>query len=200
MFTVNELKILRLCCMDDITLERSLKSSFSLISFLPDPRSAFCVTATGSSRPRLPRVVWGLFSLFVPQIGTQSRPSAPPCLEDVVSMNTFYPAHCTLCTLSWFERGTPGQNVYFRQSCTFNFVVCGHMTSVHLSILERDPPLLLSWRVLPFFPLWNHLFLFFGSFSWSDVRSKVRDVVCVRKALWGKLVICGIGLHKIIYS
>jgi len=46
----------------------------------------------------------------------------------------------------------------------------GHMTSILLSILERDPPLLLSWRVLHFF----------GSCSWCDVRSKVRDVYVYR--------------------
>jgi len=45
---------------------------------------------------------------------------------------------------------------------------------------KRDPPLLLSWRFLPFFPLWKSFFSFLGSYSWSDVRSKVRDVVCVQ--------------------
>jgi len=53
-----------------------------------------------------------------------------------------------------------------------------HMTSIVLSIVERDPPLLLSWRVLHFLPLKGFL-LFLRSCSWSDVRSKVRDVVCV---------------------
>jgi len=48
----------------------------------------------------------------------------------------------------------------------------GHMTSILLSILERDPPLLLSWRFLHFFPPEG----LFGSCSWSDMRSKVRDV------------------------
>jgi len=48
----------------------------------------------------------------------------------------------------------------------------GHMTFIVLSILERDPPLLLSWRVLPFSPREG----LFGSCSWSHVRSKVRDV------------------------
>jgi len=41
-------------------------------------------------------------------------------------------------------------------------------------------------------------FLFLGTFSWSDVRSKVRDVMCTDcKALWGKFVICDIGRYKI---
>jgi len=30
------------------------------------------------------------------------------------------------------------------------------------------------------FPFFEFFFLFLGSFSWSDVRSKVRDVVCVQ--------------------
>jgi len=46
---------------------------------------------------------------------------------------------------------------------------------LHLSILERDPPLLLSWRFLPFFPPE----VLFGSFSWSDVSFWGRDV-CVQ--------------------
>jgi len=60
-----------------------------------------------------------------------------------------------------------------------SLVPSGHMTSILLSILERDPPLLLSWRVLAFFP-GKGFFIFLGSFSWSDVRSKVRGVVCVQ--------------------
>jgi len=37
----------------------------------------------------------------------------------------------------------------------------------------------LSWRFLPIFPV-KGFFLFVGSFSWSDVRSWDRDVVCVQ--------------------
>jgi len=50
----------------------------------------------------------------------------------------------------------------------------GHITSIPLSIPERDPPLLLSWRVLP---LW---------------------CLCVEivKAVWGKFLICENGLHN----
>jgi len=70
--------------------------------------------------------------------------------------------------------------------CNCVMIPSGHMTSIVLSILERDPPLLLSWKFLIYSP-WKFFFLFLGSFSWSDVRSKVRDVVCVRVVkTWGK--------------
>jgi len=67
-----------------------------------------------------------------------------------------------------------------------------------LSILERDPPLLLSWRFRPFSPL-KGFFLFLGNFSWSDVRSWDRGCHMFTdcKALWAKFVICDNGLHKI---
>jgi len=53
------------------------------------------------------------------------------------------------------------------------------MVTWHLLLLsgERDPPLLLSWRSLHFSST-QTFFLF--TFSWSDLRSKVRDVVCVQ--------------------
>jgi len=35
-------------------------------------------------------------------------------------------------------------------------------------------------KVSSLFSLWKSFFYFFGSFSWSDVRSKVTDVVCVQ--------------------
>jgi len=49
-----------------------------------------------------------------------------------------------------------------------------------LSILERDPPLLLSWRFLSFFPCECFFLLFLRSFSWSDVRSWDRDLIRVQ--------------------
>jgi len=72
----------------------------------------------------------------------------------------------------------------------------GHMTSIVLSILERDPPLLLSWRFLPFICPVKDFFLFLGSCSWSDVRSKVRDVY-VYRLLSPLRLICDIGRYKI---
>jgi len=65
----------------------------------------------------------------------------------------------------------------------------GHMTSIHLSILERDPPLLLSWRFLPCASIFSYFWEFFL------IRCEVKGQGC--KALWGKFVICDIGLHKI---
>jgi len=65
----------------------------------------------------------------------------------------------------------------------------GHMASILPSILERDPPLLLSWR----------LFFIFGEFFL--IRCEVKGQGCRMctdcKALWGKCVICDIGLYKI---
>jgi len=53
------------------------------------------------------------------------------------------------------------------------------MTSIVLSILARDPPLLLSWRFPLFFPC-ERFFLSLGNFSWSDVRFWDRDVYVYR--------------------
>jgi len=64
-------------------------------------------------------------------------------------------------------------------------------------ILERDPPLSFILPVKEFF-------LFLGSCSWSDVRSKVKGQGCRMcpdsKALWGKFVICDIGRYKINWT
>jgi len=54
--------------------------------------------------------------------------------------------------------------------CSCNSVTLFILYAWLLSILERDPPLLLSWRVLSLFFPWKCFLLFFGSCSWSDVR------------------------------
>jgi len=65
------------------------------------------------------------------------------------------------------------------------------------SILERDPPLLLSWRVLHFLPCER----FLGGGVFPDPMWKVKGQGCRMwtdcKALWGRFVICDIGLYKI---
>jgi len=91
-----------------------------------------------------------------------------------------------------------GNRELFRLS-KWEDVMCssGHMTSILLSILERDPPLLLSWRVLP---LCEH---FCSSIFWEFflIRCEVKGQGCRTctdcKALWGHFFICDIGLYKI---
>jgi len=56
--------------------------------------------------------------------------------------------------------------------CNTVMLPSGHMTSIVLSIPERDPPLLLSWRCLPFCFPWKVFFLFSGSFSWYPMRGQ----------------------------
>jgi len=74
----------------------------------------------------------------------------------------------------------------------------GHMTSIVLSILERDPRLLLYWRVLTFFP-WMIFYYFLGVFFL--IRCEVKGQGCRTctdcKALRGEFVICDFGLYKI---
>jgi len=78
------------------------------------------------------------------------------------------------------------------ESCSF----CTHL--LLLSILERDPPLLLSWRFLPFLPC-ERVF----SISWEFflIRCEVLGPGCRMctdcQAHWGKFVVCDIGLYKI---
>jgi len=62
-----------------------------------------------------------------------------------------------------------------------------------LSILERDPPLLLSWRVLPFSPVKGCLGVSPDP-MWGQ-RSGM-SICTDGKALWGKFVICENGLYK----
>jgi len=72
------------------------------------------------------------------------------------------------------------------------------MTSILLSILERDPPLLLSWRFLHFFPPKSFFYIFGEIFL---IRCEVKGQRCHMftdcKALWGKFLICDIGPYKI---
>jgi len=58
---------------------------------------------------------------------------------------------------------------------TLNLSFCTHYIYC-TSPSWRDPPLLLSWRFLPFVPPEG----LFGSFSWSDVRFWGRDVYVYR--------------------
>jgi len=62
------------------------------------------------------------------------------------------------------------------------------MTSV--ASVQRDPPLLLSWRFLPFFPHESYFFYFLGVFPDPMLKSWDRDV------LTDTFVICDIGLYK----
>jgi len=84
--------------------------------------------------------------------------------------------------------------------CAHVMLHSGHMTSILLSILERDPPLFLSWRFLHFFLTVK------GSISWEFflIRCEVKGQECVMctdcKALWGEFVICDIGQYKINWS
>jgi len=87
--------------------------------------------------------------------------------------------------------------------CIFLFYCCqksGHMTYFLLSVLERDPPLLLSWRVLHFVPPERFFYIFWEFFL---IRCKVKGQGCRMctdcKALWGKFVICDFRLMKIIW-
>jgi len=63
------------------------------------------------------------------------------------------PAMCTLnyLVVSITHHGPAEAPPPFWMSCNSVTLHSGHMTSIVLSILERDPPLLLSWRVLRFF-------------------------------------------------
>jgi len=78
-----------------------------------------------------------------------------------------------------------------------------HMAYIVLFILKRDPPLLLSWRFLPFFPCES-----FFSICWDFflIRCEVLGQGCQMctggKALWGKFIICDIQnkLNRIIYG
>jgi len=75
--------------------------------------------------------------------------------------------------------------------CLCNSVMLhsGHMTSILLSILERDPPLLLSWRFLPFFPCKRFFSYFLGVVP--DPLWKVKGQGCRMctdcKALWVRI-------------
>jgi len=65
---------------------------------------------------------------------------------------------------------------------------------LHLSILERDPPLLLSWRFFPFlFPMKGYLGVFPDP-MWGPGIGMSMCTDC--KALWYKFVICENGLYK----
>jgi len=77
--------------------------------------------------------------------------------------------------------------------CNSVMIPSGHMTSILPSILERGPPLLLSWRLIHFPPLKGFFLWILGSFSLSDVRSKVRDDVCVETVK----PICNLGFEAI---
>jgi len=68
----------------------------------------------------------------------------------------------------------------------------GHMTSIVLS--ERDPPLLLSWRFLHFFPLKGCLEVVPGP-MWGQRSGMSMCTDC--KALWDTFVICENGLYNI---
>jgi len=69
----------------------------------------------------------------------------------------------------------------------------GHMTSIVLSILERDPPLLLSWRFLTFFPLKGYLGVVPDP-MWGQRSGMSICTDC--KALWDTFVIRENGLYK----
>jgi len=59
------------------------------------------------------------------------------------------------------------------------------------------PPLMLSWRFLPFFSREEMFFSISLTFPCSDVRSKVRVIVCVHcKSRWGKFINHDIELYK----
>jgi len=81
--------------------------------------------------------------------------------------------------------------------CCYSVMIpSGHMTFIVPSILERDPPLFLSSRFLPFFS--GKGFFYFLSFSWSDVVKGQGCRMCTDcEALWGKFIICDIGQYKI---
>jgi len=69
----------------------------------------------------------------------------------------------------------------------------GHMTSVLLSILERDPPLLLSCKFLHFFPLWRVVWELFL------IRCEVKGQGCLCVQIVkhsDKFLICENGLYK----
>jgi len=100
---------------------------------------------------------------------------------------------------SWFMPTTNYAYTHIHWMCCNSVMIHSvHMSSILLSILERDPPLLLSWRVLPLFPL-KGFFLFFGEFFL--IRCEVKGQGCRMctdcKALWGEFVICDIGLYQI---
>jgi len=65
---------------------------------------------------------------------------------------------------------------------------------LHLSILERDPPLLLSWRFLPFFPPWRVVWELF--LIWCEVLEQGCLYVQIVKHSGDKFVICENGLYK----
>jgi len=83
--------------------------------------------------------------------------------------------------------------------CISVMIPSGHMTSILLSIQERDPPLLLSWRVLTFFFPPERFFSIFWPFFL--IRCEVKGQGCRMwtdcKAIWGKLVFYDNGLYKI---
>jgi len=144
----------------------------TLLTLLP-PRSLSDFTSHWVHRTWLglmPPAGWtGLLSLPPPP------PNRGPCL-----LPTFH----TLCQTHWM--------------CISAMIPSGHMTSIVLSILERDPPLLLSWRFLPFFPCEKVFSIFWELFP---VQCEVKGQGCGMctdcKALWGTFVICENGLYTI---
>jgi len=125
----------------------------------------------------------------------------------LMSWSCWYPASSSLPPSAWWitEVWIVGLLPTIHTLChphwmCYNSVMIpsGHMTSI-LSILERDPPLLLSWRFLLFFSPVKDCF----SISWEFFLIRCESSkgqgcrMCTDcKDHWGTFVICDVGLHE----
>jgi len=111
------------------------------------------------------------------------------------SWHRLWSKNLLICKLYWFSRELISVGI----SYTVIFIEC--VVNLYSFIYcfcpsgERDPPLLLSWRFLPFFPCERVVWEFFL------IRCEVLGQGCCMctdcKALWGEFVICENGLYKI---
>jgi len=141
----------------------------------------------------LPPSVWWITEVWMPTTNyamalLMLRPlllSTSICLMDHRGLDRgpcLLPTTHTLCHIHWM-------------CCNSVMIPSGHMTFILLSILERDPPLLLSWRFLSLFSLWKGCLGVFPDPVWGQRSGMSMCTDC--KALWGKCVIRENGLHKI---
>jgi len=111
------------------------------------------------------------------------------------------PTHRSWRSGSWSMFTTNYSYTHIHWMCLCNPVMIpsGHMTSILLSILERDPPLLLSWRFYFTFPPWKDFFYYLGVFSLirCDVKGQGCRTCTDCKALWGEFIICDVGRYQI---
>jgi len=105
--------------------------------------------------------------------------------------NTVHSVHMTLNSIQFIT------NLRICISGLYNLYTddCRHI--LLLSVQGEGSSSVALLKVFSYFFLWKFVFSFLGSFSWSNVRSKVRDVVCVRILKPSEFVICDFGLYKI---